>query len=813
MTDKKRTKKFAEVIIPLAATGTFTYEIPDNADYVAVGSRVLVSFGRQKMYAGIVRSLHNDAPDYKIKPLSDVLESEPIVPVVSLKFWEWMAEYYMCTLGEVCEAALPAMFKIHSETRIYAIEENVPEKLTHKESRTLLQLIIAHEEIRIKDLQAHFSPHKLMRLIKELAAEKYIGIREAVSEQYKPKTTRVLSLNNTLAGKNNIDSKDLARSPAQKKVLAFFWNGHKTSSRKELKQQAKVSDAVIKSMIDKGWLQEEVHRIDRFEGNVIVPEPLPRLSAKQQETFEFVLNQWSLHKPTLLYGVTSSGKTEVYFHLISRLIQKGKQTLVLLPEIALTGQLVHRFRKVFGEKVAVYHSRIHAAQRVEMWHDVRKGERFQVIIGPRSAIFLPYKDLGCIIVDEEHDRSYKQQDPAPRYNARDAAIVLSNLYDANVIMGTATPSLESLANVKAGKYSLVKLVERFGNFTHPDIVVVDYAKWWKRHKVRAHLTPLLLNSIVEELEAGKQVILFQNRRGFSPYLQCFDCGHIPICPHCDVRLTYHKRDNRLVCHYCGFSVRNTGKCVECGNVNMKTMGFGTEKIEEELQVILPKARIARFDQDATRRKNSHERIIGQFDQGDIDILVGTQMVTKGLDFRNVNLVGVLNADNLFSFPDFRSFERSMQLLMQVAGRAGRHADNGKVIIQTSQPGHPVIKYLQEGNYGVFAENELQQRYQFAYPPFTRILALTLKHKKYEVCTRAANVLAGQCRKIKGLRVLGPQAPVIGRIQTYYIMELTLKMERSAQTLEIKAGVKKAIEATRQTSGLKSVTINPDMDPY
>ena len=813
MTDKKRTKKFAEVILPLAAEGTFTYEIPYDFDYVGVGSRVLVNFGKQKMYAGIVRALHNNAPSYNTKPLSDVLEKDPVVPEVSLKFWEWMAEYYMCTLGEVCEAALPAMFKIHSETRIFAIEKTVPETLEQDDARTLLQIIIAHQEMRIKELLTHFSSQKLMRLIKTLTAEKYIGIREAVSEQYKPKVTRTLRLNYNLAAKGNVDLKELKRAPAQKKVLEYFWKAQGAAARKAVKEGAGVSDAVLKSLIDKGWLIEEEYVVDRLVEQVAEPEPLPQLSAKQHEVFETILSEWEKQKPTLLYGVTSSGKTEVYFHLISRIIQEGKQALVLLPEIALTGQLVHRFRKVFGEKVAVYHSRIHAAQRIEMWHDVRKGERFQVIIGPRSAIFLPYRNLGCIIVDEEHDRSYKQQDPAPRYNARDAAIVLSNLYKAKVLMGTATPSLESLANHKAKKYALVKLVERFGAFTHPEIVIVDYAKWWRRRKVRAHLTPILLSAVTEELEAGKQVILFQNRRGFSPYLQCFDCGHIPVCPHCDVRLTYHKRDNRLVCHYCGFSVRNAGKCVECGNVNMKTMGFGTEKIEEELQAILPDARIARFDQDATRRKNSHERIIGQFDQGEIDILVGTQMVTKGLDFRNVNLVGVLNADNLFSFPDFRSFERSMQLLMQVAGRAGRHADNGQVIIQTSQPEHSVISYLQEGNYGVFAEHELQQRYQFAYPPFTRILAVTLKHKKYEVCKRAANLLATACKKISGLQVLGPQAPVIGRIQTYYIMELTLKMERSAQTLEIKSAVNNAIAKVRQAEGLKSVIINPDMDPY
>jgi primosomal protein N' (replication factor Y) len=813
MSDKKHTKVFAEVTIPLAAAGTFTYDVSENAQLVKVGSRVLVSFGRQKIYAGIVISISNKEPEYKTKPIIDVLDKEPAVHEQNIVFWKWMSDYYMCTLGEVCEAALPAMMKIQSDTRLYALAESVPLEIQTAELNQAFSFIHGAKEVSIKDLQNIFSPAAVVRITRQLAEAKLIGVREAVSEQYKPKTQRVLELNYVKAGKGKISFDDLNRSPAQKKLIEFFWKNKNSIARADLKKEIKVSDAVIKALLEKQWLNEELVKVERFENDNIQVEPIPQLSEAQQKAFGEISANWEKFMPTLLYGVTSSGKTEIYFHLISKAIQQGKQALVLLPEIALTGQLVKRFKKVFGQNVGVYHSKIHASQRVELWHAVRKNEKFKVIIGPRSAIFLPYKNLGCIIVDEEHDRSYKQQDPAPRYNARDAAVILSGIYKAPLLLATATPSLESLANHKAGKYGFVKLTERFGNFVRPEIVVSDYAKWWRRHKVKAHMTPDLQNAIQKNLEEGKQVILFQNRRGFSPYLQCFECGHIPICPHCDVRLTYHKRVNNLVCHYCGFTKRNKERCEECGTAELKPMGFGTEKIEEELGKLFPQARIARFDQDATRRKNSHEQIIGKFDQGEIDILVGTQMVTKGLDFKNVTLVGVLNADNLFSFPDFRSHERSMQLLMQVAGRAGRHGNDGKVIIQTSQTEHSVIQFLQKGNYAYFAEKELEERNQFRYPPFTRIISLTLKHKKEYVVNRAANVLASSCREIKGTVVLGPQAPVIERIQQYFIREIIVKMERSKETLHIKKEVTEAIRFVLQKEGLKSVQIIPDMDPY
>ncbi len=813
MNGKNHTKKYAEIILPLAAAGTFTYEIPGDTEGITVGSRVLVGFGRQKIYAGIVYGIHHEQPGYDTKPILDLLDAEPVVSSSSIKFWEWMAEYYMCPIGAVCDAALPAMLKIHSETMVYNIEDQLPEDIDDEELQKAFFLISSGKEILLSELQFAFNSSKAVRLVRSLAEMKVIGVRESVSEKFKPKVVRQIRLNSALAGQGQLTEKQVARSPAQKKILQYFWEHNYALSRRELKENTGVTDAVIKAMIKKGWLLEEHVRIDRLDADEIKVEPLPVLSEAQQNALVDIEKAWEVNKPVLLYGVTSSGKTEIYFQLISKVITQGKQALVLLPEIALTGQLVKRFQKVFGNKVGVYHSRIHAGQRVEIWRDVLHNNRFQVIIGPRSAIFLPYKSLGCIIVDEEHDRSYKQQDPAPRYNARDAAVVLAAMYKANLLMGSATPALESIANVKAKKYEMVKLTERFGSFSKPEIEIVDYAKWWRRHKVKAHLAPPLYDAIEQALEQKKQVILFQNRRGFSPYLQCFDCGNIPGCPHCDVRLTYHKRSNTLVCHYCGYKETNHGKCRECGSTGMRTMGFGTEKIEEELSVIFPNARISRFDQDATRKKNSHEIIIRKFEEGEIDILVGTQMVTKGLDFKNVSLVGVLNADNLFSFPDFRSFERSMQLLVQVAGRAGRHGNNGKVIIQTSQPEHAVIRYLQESNLNAFTEAELKERLQFGYPPFSRIIHITIKHKKPDVCNRAARLLAQQCREIQGAQVLGPQAPVISRIQQYFIMEVFIKMERTQKTLAIKDAVSKVIDEVKQTQGLKSVIINPDMDPY
>ncbi|MFO7863371.1 MAG: primosomal protein N' [Salinivirgaceae bacterium] len=812
MTDEQRLI-FAEVIIPLAAQGTFTYAIPNGNSPLQPGSRVLVGFGKQKIYAGIVQSTHSNQPDYKVKPILDILDSEPVINENGLKFWQWMADYYMCSIGEVCEAAMPAMLKMHSETRLYAIAEECPESITNPQLIKAFLMIRAGKEIAIKELQHEFKGATALKLARELSELKLIGIREWVSDKFKPKTIREIELVDAEQANAFINSGKLDKTPAQKKTLQALLQRKKTIVRAELKKEASVSDAAIKALINKDLIKENERVVNRFENENEEILPLPMLSPAQQKALEEVQAIWSENKPALLYGVTSSGKTELYFHLIKKYIDRNEQALVLLPEIALTGQLVNRFRMVFGDKVGVYHSRIPAGQRIDMWHDIRKNEKLRIIVGPRSAMFLPYNNLSAIIIDEEHDRSYKQQDPAPRYNARDAAIVFAHLHQAKVLMGTATPSLESLANNKAGKYGMVRLTERYGNYIRPSIEIVDYAKWWRRHKVKAHLTPLLFEAIEESLANGSQVILFQNRRGYAPYVQCMDCGEIPFCPHCDVRLTLHKFQDQLVCHYCGFAKKNTEKCDSCGKPAQKTMGFGTEKIEQELQELLPHARISRFDQDSTRRKNGHETIINNFESGKIDILIGTQMVTKGIDFKKVSVVGVLNADNLFSFPDFRSFERSMQLLTQVAGRAGRHGNHGRVIIQTSQPEHTVIQSYKQGNYGAFTEKELLERFQFAYPPFTRIITVSVKHKKQDTCHRAALLLAGQSRKIEGTTILGPQPPVISRIQQYYIEELFIKIERSPKTLIIKNKVKEAIAAVKQTEGLKSVIISADVDPY
>lgn len=813
MSVHSQTYRFAEVILPLAAPGSFTYQIGEMHSGVMVGCRVLVEFGARKLYAGIVFQLHNNPPKYDTKTILEVMDETPVVNEHSLSLWQWMSQYYMCSIGEVCEAALPAMLKIHSETRVYAVVEQWPEELLNPELQRAFFLIHSAGELSLSEMQQEFPGARAMRVVRALTEMKLVSIQESVNQQFKPKVLRMIALNENIEESFEDVLAKLNRSPVQKMVFEAFLKHREPVVRKIARKHLNASDAAIKGLVDKGYLVEidrVVNRFDEFQHKV---EPLPMLTPAQQKACDEIEAVWQSKKAALLYGVTSSGKTELYFHLIKKYIERGEQVLVLLPEIALTGQLVHRFRIVFGDRVGVYHSRIGAMQRVEIWKDVAANGKFKIIVGPRSALFLPFVKLGCIVVDEEHDRSYKQHDPAPRYNARDAAIVVGELHKANVLLGTATPSLESLANHKSGRYGLVRLTERYGNYVKPNIEIVDYAKWWRRHKVQAHLTPVLLDAIKESVASGNQVILFQNRRGFAPYVQCTDCGEIPYCPHCDVRLTWHKYHNRLVCHYCGYSKTNTERCSACGSVAVKTMGFGTEKIETELQKLLPDVVVGRFDQDTTRGKNGHDEIIARFEAREIDILVGTQMVTKGIDFKNVNLVGVLNADNLFSFPDFRSFERSMQMLTQVAGRAGRHGHDGKVIIQTSQPEHVVISSFKQSNFGAFTERELKERFQFGYPPFFRLISLTVKHKKPEVCTRAANLLAANCRKIDGAQVLGPQAPVISRIQQYYIQEMMIKMERSPRTLNIKQKIVEQIELIKQTDGLKSVIVVADVDPY
>lgn len=813
MSDNAEMYRFAEIILPLAARGTFTYAIEEGCGNIVLGSRVLVEFGTRRLYAGIVCRLHNTEPDYETKPILEVMDDDPVVNERSLQLWQWMSDYYMCSIGEVCEAALPAMLKIHSETRLYAIADVWPAQLLNLELQRAFLLVQSAQEISLNELQQEFPGAKAMRVVRELSKLGLVAVQESANQRFKPKVLRMVTLSDNIDESFDDILVKLNRSPVQKRVFEAFLKHREPVVRSVAKKHLNASDAAIKGLVEKGYLVEIERVVNRFDEVLHEVKPLPMLTSAQQTAYQQVRDVWQEGKPALLYGVTSSGKTELYFHLIKECIDRGEQALVLLPEIALTGQLVTRFRSVFGDQVGVYHSRIGAMQRVELWHAVVKNEKFKIIVGPRSAMFLPYVHLGCIVVDEEHDRSYKQQDPAPRYNARDAAIVFAHLHKANIVLGTATPSLESLANYKAGKYGLVKMTERYGNYVKPVIEIVDYAKWWRRHKVQGHVTPLLFEAIQESVASGQQVILFQNRRGFAPYVQCTSCGEIPYCPHCDVRLTWHKYQNKLVCHYCGYTQANTERCSACGSVALKTMGFGTEKIESELQKLLPEISIARFDQDSTRGKHGHDEIIGRFEAREIDLLVGTQMVTKGIDFKNVSLVGVLNADNLFSFPDFRSFERSMQMLTQVAGRAGRHGHNGKVIIQTSQPEHVVISSFRKSNYGAFTEKELKERFQFGYPPFTRLISLTIKHKKIDVCNRAAHILAGNCREIEGAQVLGPQAPVISRIQLYYIQEMLIKMERSPRTLDIKHKVVEQIEIVKQTQGLKSVIISADVDPY
>ena len=597
------------------------------------------------------------------------------------------------------------------------------------------------------------------------------------------------------------------------RLSGFFDQSIETEvTKKVLLESTEVTSAVLKGLCDKGILEVYTRDISRIDQTEVVTKDIAVLSDAQQKALESIRSLFENQDTVLLHGVTSSGKTEVYLHLIQQIIDDGKQVLYLLPEIAITTQIINRLRKHFGNKVGVYHSKFSDNERVEIWNRLStpSNESYQVIIGVRSSVFLPFSNLGLIIVDEEHETSFKQYDPAPRYNARDISMVLAKLHRAKVLLGTATPSVETYFNATNGKYGLVNLFERFSGVKLPEIRLVNMRIARKKNHVQSLFSTELLDHIGLALEKAKQVILFQNRRGFSPYIECTSCGWIPKCNHCDVTLTYHKFQSQLVCHYCGFAILVPPRCKECSMPSIQTMGFGTEKIEEELSIIFPSARIARMDLDSTRGKHAHEEIILSFENQQVDILVGTQMVTKGLDFANVGLVGILNADNMLNFPDFRAFERSFQLMVQVAGRAGRKDERGLVIVQTSSPGHPIISDVLKNDFQSMYQTQIEERTDFHYPPLYRLIRFTIKHKDADSCDKISETLTLQFRQFMGNRVIGPDKPLISRIQNLHLRSVLLKIERNAPLSQIKKQLL-AIIANVQSMH-KSAQISIDVDP-
>lgn len=828
-----RVTHFADVLLPLPLPALFTYRVPyELDDAVAFGKRVIVPFGRSKLYSALVVRVHENAPQVTAKYILDVVDDRPVISERQFQLWQWMADYYLCTLGEVMAAALPSALKLASETKIHLHpnfsgdvstlnpnELHIAEALTYKEFMT------------VDEISKAVNIQKVIPIIKSLVDKRVVVTDEEVRNPYKAKKETYVRLGDDYASEASfmalLDQLNLStRTSAQADgLLAFIMltKGAKVYDfsarvpKSQVVNSSALTPARLQTLLKKGFLKTEevvTSRLTDFSSRETADNI--QLSDPQQKAFQQIHEQFGQFPVVLLHGVTGSGKTEIYIKLIDEVLKQGKQVLYLLPEIALTSQIVNRLRKYFGEKVGVYHSRFNEYERVEIWNrvleqgsDVANTSKYQLILGARSALLLPYQNLGLIIVDEEHDASYKQQDPAPRYHARDCAIVLANMHKTNTLLGTATPSLESYYNVKQNKYGLVELKQRFAQSKLPDIWVVNMIEAHKRHQVQGVFSDFLIERIGEALDKKEQVILFQNRRGYAVRMICNTCQTMPTCKYCDVTLTYHKKTRLLKCHYCGYAIAVPHECPTCHSTDIEMKGFGTEKVEDTLAEIFPQASIARMDLDTTRSKNGYQQIISDFEQHKTDILVGTQMVTKGLDFDRVSVVGILNADALISFPDFRSFERAFQLLAQVSGRAGRKEVPGKVVIQSYQPEHPALKYVETNDFMAMYRSQIAERKEYHYPPVTRLVKVTLKHPDEKVVTEAAQTLAVPLREAFPGHVLGPQAPLVSRIQNYYLEDFWIKLAKDSQLENHKATLLKILQKFQQDHKTVRVVINVD----
>ncbi|MFH6982448.1 replication restart helicase PriA [Marinoscillum luteum] len=817
---------YLEVILPLPLPGTFTYRFSDLLyPDPQIGARVVVQFGKRKIYTGIIHSVHDQTPtDYNPKEILDLVDQEPVLTLQQLRFFEWMSSYYMCTLGEVVNAALPAGLKISSESILSLNPETVLEDLdlTEKEQSIINHLLSG--DIKMSEVNKILDIKSPYNHVKNLKEKKAIQVFEQVKDKYAPKKETWIRLSKPHATEDGLDqlSAQLEKKTRQLDVLLAYLrsvpllespssNEHGIS-KKEL-TQSNISGSSLKTLIKNGVFEEWEKIVSRLDGMKASGAQQINLSSAQLQARKDILESFQSKGAVLLKGVTGSGKTEIFISLIQDILENGGQVLYLLPEIALTTQIIKRLAKVFGDQFGVFHSRYSDNERVEVWQKIQKGE-FNFVVGVRSAIFLPFNDLSLIIIDEEHETSFKQYEPAPRYHARDAAIYLASIFHAKTLLATATPSLESYQNALEGKYGLVKLEERYNEAILPSVVLANLVKERKQRKIKGNFSSVLIEAIEKVMDKGKQVILFQNRRGYAPYLTCQNCGFIPKCPHCDVSLTFHIHQNLLICHYCGHKSEMLSSCVQCNSQELKTMSFGTEKIEEELQLLLPNARIGRMDLDTTRSKYSYQKIIDDFENGHIDVLVGTQMVSKGLDFDHVELVGVFDADRMIHFPDFRSHERAYQLIHQVSGRAGRRADQGHVVIQTNDPEQAIFAHLKRQDYESFFNAEILERQQFHYPPFYRIIRITLKDNEKHLVANAAQFYAKEIRKQLGdLRVIGPVEPMIGRIRNQYLFDITVKFEKHGLNLSaLKEFLLNSRNMMLSQQLYKSVKVIFDVDP-
>jgi len=780
-----------------------------------------VQFGKSKLYTAIIASIGNHAPEkYEAKYLMEILDDRAVVSERQLQFWQWLSEYYMCTVGEVMNAALTSALKLASETKVVLNKGfEFDRAALHDKEFMIVEALELQSELTVGDIAKLLGQKTVMPILKLMFEKNIINISEEVSERYKPRKKTFIKLNPIYNDPENL--KELfpileKRAPKQADALLAYIKlarHQKNISKSELAEESGAGDASIKSLIEKEVFIAEEKNVSRlyFDEDEFSSDFL--LSENQQVALNEIKEQFEQKDVVLLHGVTSSGKTQIYIRLIEDMINSGRQVLYLLPEIALTTHIIERLRQYFGSSIGVYHSRFNDNERVEVWQKVLNHE-YKVVLGARSSAFLPFDDLGLIIVDEEHETSYKQFDPAPRYNARDAAIYLAGSYHSKVLLGSATPSFETYYNARMHKYGLVELLERFGGVELPQTEVVNIIEETKKKTMQSHFTSVLMEDISKALANKEQVILFQNRRGYAPLLICRTCAYTPKCINCDVSLTYHKSSSKLHCHYCGYKEDTPSICPACGSTHLEYKGFGTEKVEDELVMLLPEARISRMDLDTTRSKNSLQNILNDLEEKRIDILVGTQMVAKGLDFSDITVIGIINADSLLKYPDYRANERSFQMLAQVSGRAGRRGKQGKVVIQTYDPNHRVIRQVIENDYKDLYLTEMEERRSFKYPPFYRIINLDIKHKNADILYNQAEYLATELRKNFGDRVIGPEVPLISRIRNYYIKSIMLKFEKDGVSINrVKGAIRDIITQFQTTKLSKGSIIQPDVDPY
>ncbi len=813
---------FVEVILPLSLAKTFTYSVSEaEYHYVQIGMRLAVPFGKSKIYTALVIETHQNQPTlYEAKEIEQILDEKPIVTEKQIKHWQWIATYYMCAIGDVYRAAMPSAFLLESETQIVLKESGfVDESQLSDEEYLVYQALQIQSLLKIHEISAILNKKTIFPVIQKMIDKNIILLQEEIQESYKPKLVRYIRLHAKYDSDEGLGMLlELLKNANKQKeiVLAYFQLSAVEKKPIAVKKLTEVagSTSIVKALIDKEIFEEYFIQEDRVQFGGKSSDDKIILSEVQQNAFNSI-NEYFVEKEVcLLHGVTSSGKTEIYIKLIEDCIATGKQVLYLLPEIALSTQLVSRLRAYFGDKIVVFNSKYNNNERVESWNQVLKNaSKAQIVIGSRSSLFLPFQDLGLLIVDEEHEQTFKQMDPAPRYHARDAAIVLASLYNAKVLLGSATPSLETYYNTQSGKYGLATIKERYGKVMMPEIELVDLKDKYFRKRMSGHFSDVLIERITNAVALGEQVILFQNRRGYSPLLECMTCGHVPQCQQCDVSLTYHKHKNQLRCHYCGYSIAKPTHCHSCSSIDLTTKGFGTEQIQQELVQLFPNYKIGRMDQDTTRGKFGFEKIIDSFKNQEIDILVGTQMLAKGLDFDNVSLVGIMNADNMLFHPDFRAFERSFQMMTQVSGRSGRSEKQGKVVIQTYNPNHNTIQQVTRNDYLGMYQEQLYDRKIYYYPPYFRIIKLTLKQRDYDKLKEGSMWLYQVLTQHLQIPVLGPEEPAINRIRNEYIRAIMIKIPQKSAINGTKKTIQKILnsfDAVPQYKAIK-VTVNVDFN--